>query len=394
MGLGSSLKKIGKKVISAPLEMTGIPALGEAFKPPPLPDAPDYQSAAEATAAGNLANMQAQTAANRPDEFTPYGSKTWEVDPNDPNRWTSNVNLSPESQGLFDLGQQTQMGLGELGQGAIGRVGEAISDPFSIEGEAPSFQGPGGELGSFGQNRQRVMDAMMSRVGTDIGRDRERKQAQLVAQGIPVGSEAYNREMEQLDRQMTDARQQAEINATQQAGQEYGADILGRQQTGREGMDVFGTGTDARNQAIKEAMLKRSLPLSELSSVMSGSQPMMPEFQPYGQQGAVAGPDYLGAAGAKSQYDLAGYNADVAGQNALMGGLFSLGGAAMMSDIRLKHNIERIGELKSGIPVYNYSYLGEDHTRTGVMAQEVLQVIPDAVIEIGGYYAVDYRKLH
>lgn len=41
------------------------------------PAAPDYSGAAKETAAGNLANLRAQTTANRVDTFTPYGSLTY-----------------------------------------------------------------------------------------------------------------------------------------------------------------------------------------------------------------------------------------------------------------------------------------------------------------------------
>jgi len=95
-------------------------------------------------------------------------------------------------------------------------------------------------------------------------------------------------------------------------------------------------------------------------------------------------------------------NAQNAANNAMTQGLFSLGGAALMSDIRTKENIEVIGVAKNGLTVYKYEYRNEfkDHELAGsgvyygYMAQEVEQVYPYAVITLNdGYKVVDYGLL-
>lgn len=278
------------------------------------PKAPDYTSAAQATAAGDLQNARYATEANRPDIYTPLGSQTWAQDPSNPDKWTGTQALNPEAQKAFDLNQQMQTGLGELGNQAIGSVGDLFNTTYQTPGELPQYQDPG----TYGDNRQRVMDAMLQRVDTDIGRDRDTTRAQLVAQGIPVGSEAYQRQMEQIDRKQTDARQQAEIAAQQQATQEYGAQLAGSQQQ-------FGAGTQNYQQAIKDALLERQTPLNEISAFRTGSQVQQPQFQSYGQQQYTGGPDLLGAATAQYNANLGGYNAEQAGSNNLMSGLFGLG---------------------------------------------------------------------
>jgi len=166
---------------------------------------------------------------------------------------------------------------------------------------------------------------MLSRVDTDIGRDRESKSAELISRGIPIGSEAYQREMEQLDRKQTDARQQAEIAATRQATQEYGADIAGRGQMGREGMADFTTGMDIHQQNVSDALLERSTPLNELSSLRSGAQVNLPSMPQYGQQQFTGGPDVMGAAQQGYAADIGNYNVDQAQMNNLWGGLVDIG---------------------------------------------------------------------
>jgi hypothetical protein len=80
-------------------------------------------------------------------------------------------------------------------------------------------------------------------------------------------------------------------------------------------------------------------------------------------------------------------------------GLGSLG-YTPFSDVDLKENIKKIGELEPGINWYTWDWndkgkaLGaESEPAEGVLAQEVLEVKPDAVIVQDGYYAVDYSKV-
>ena len=70
------------------------------------------------------------------------------------------------------------------------------------------------------------------------------------------------------------------------------------------------------------------------------------------------------------------------------------------SDVDLKENIKKIGELEPGINWYTWDWndkgkaLGaEAEPNEGVLAQEVLEVKPNAVIVQDGYYAVDYSKV-
>jgi hypothetical protein len=107
----------------------------------------------------------------------------------------------------------------------------------------------------------------------------------------------------------------------------------------------------------------------------------------------------MGAAGLTGQAALANANAENAQRNATMQGLFSLGGSAMMSDIRTKENIKHLGYLPNGLPFYEFEYkpefksFGGEGKHVGVMAQEVEQVLPHAVIEINGYKVVNYGAL-
>lgn len=63
------------------------------------------------------------------------------------------------------------------------------------------------------------------------------------------------------------------------------------------------------------------------------------------------------------------------------------------SDIRVKRDIEHIGELPSGLPVYRFKYIWGDEDHIGVMAQEAVERFPDAVAEFDGVLHVDYSRI-
>jgi Chaperone of endosialidase len=70
------------------------------------------------------------------------------------------------------------------------------------------------------------------------------------------------------------------------------------------------------------------------------------------------------------------------------------GGGGRRSDIALKHDIVLLGHLASGLGYYRFAYNGSDKAYVGVMAQEVQQVMPDAVTRgSDGYLRVYYEKL-
>ena len=57
----------------------------------------------------------------------------------------------------------------------------------------------------------------------------------------------------------------------------------------------------------------------------------------------------------------------------------------------MKQDIAQVGALFDGTPVYRYRYIGQRPFQIGLMAQDVERHTPDAVTEINGYKAVDYR---
>ena len=337
-----------------------------ASAPPP----PDYAGAARETAEGNLDAARANIAANRVNQYTPYGSLEYQVSGEDKfgnPMWKATQSLAPAQQQLLDYQNKASLGLGELTGKGLGYVSNMLDNPFDVS-----------QLPSTGFNpSQTYQDAYMQRLAPQIQQGREKLEQQLANQGIQLGSEAYDRAMRNQAQRENDL-------------------LLGATTQG------FGVGQQARQSALQEQAYLRNEPLNTLSAVRTGSQVQGPSFVNSAQQATTAGPDILGATQMGYNAQLAASNAQNAANNAMTSGLFSLGGAALMSDIRTKENIKAVGWLPNGLPVYEYEYKAEfkDHplaghgTHTGVMAQEVEVMYPNAVITLhDGYKAVDYGKL-
>ena len=337
-----------------------------ASAPPP----PDYAGAAKETAAGNLEAARANIAANRVNQYTPYGSLEYEVSGEDKfgnPMWKATQSLAPAQQQLLDYQNKASLGLGELTGKGLGYVSNMLDNPFDVS-----------QLPSTGINpSQSYQDAYMQRLAPQLQQGRERLEQQLANQGIQLGSEAYDRAMSNQAQRENDL-------------------LLGATTQG------FGVGQQARQSALQEQAYLRNEPLNTLSAVRTGAQVQGPTFVNPAMQANTAGPDILGATQMGYNAQMGAANAQNAANNAMTQGLFSLGGAALMSDIRTKENIEVIGVAKNGLTVYKYEYKNEfkDHELAGsgvyygYMAQEVEQVYPYAVRTLNdGYKVVDYGLL-
>jgi hypothetical protein len=151
----------------------------------------------------------------------------------------------------------------------------------------------------------------------------------------------------------------------------------------------------AVQQALAQQAAIRSLPINEISALLSGGQVTVPQFQGYSGVTIAPAPVFqAGQAQDAAAMQRYGIQANQAASN--MGGLFnlagSLGSAALLSDRRLKSNIVRLGTHPLGIGIYAYDIFGE--RQLGVMADEVEQVKPEAVLtHSSGFKMVNYGAL-
>ncbi|MCB1842563.1 MAG: hypothetical protein KDI09_06335, partial [Halioglobus sp.] len=67
---------------------------------------------------------------------------------------------------------------------------------------------------------------------------------------------------------------------------------------------------------------------------------------------------------------------------------------ANASDVRLKTDITVVGRADNGLPLYHFRYIGGQTLYEGVMAQDVLDYMPAAVVPMeDGFLAVNYQML-
>ena len=67
-------------------------------------------------------------------------------------------------------------------------------------------------------------------------------------------------------------------------------------------------------------------------------------------------------------------------------------GMGLFSDIRLKENIKRTGVSSSGIPIYEFNYIGNSARYSGAMAQDLLGT-DSVVMHDSGFYMVNYDSI-
>lgn len=358
---------------------------------PKPPAAPDPGKTAAAQGAANVDTAIAQAFLNMTGSNSPYGSISYTPTGNTMTvgsgkdqrtipQYTQNTTLSPEQQRQFDLQSQISESALGLGQRQIGSIDSALSSPFKIQGQTPLPS-------DYSQDRQNIEDKLYQgytrRFDDQFGRQEEQLRTRLANQGLNQGSEAYSNAFKDFDYGRNDAYQGAASAATQQAGAEQSR--------------LFGLDLTGRQQGIQEQVLERSQPVNELAALLGTSGGVqMPNFTANAPQTGIAGTDITGPTMANYQAQLGAYNQGQANKSALMGDLFGLGGtlgaAWILSDRRAKENIEKVGKLNNGLPVYLYNYKGDDTPQIGVMAQDVEKENPEAVAHIGGTKVVNYQE--
>ena len=340
--------------------------------------------------------------------------------------WTATQSLSPEQQEILNYQNQTSIGLGKLAGQGLGYVEDMLNTPFDTSrlAELQSRVSPAdmqrltgqanlGQMGeaerqlragqapnlqtSIGQNAgmegwDRASNLLMQRLDPQLERQSERLDAQLAAQGIPMGSEAYTRAKQDLAMQQNDARTQAQLQAQGiqqnlfgqelQAGQFGNQAMLGQNQAQLANLGFTNQATQqdfanqlagmgfnnqqiqqmyqnqqaqqqannaiaqqeyanrmgganlsnqARQQGLQEQAYLRNEPLNTLSAVRTGSQVTGPQFVNSFNQATTQGPDLLGAQQMNYNAQMGAYNAQQAGQNSMTSGLMGLAGAGVMA---------------------------------------------------------------
>lgn len=260
-------------------------------KPAQVPTPPSASNLAEDQMKASKDAAVMQFGMNAVNQNTPFGNLTYNqvgTWGDGTPRYEANVSLSPEEQGIYS-------GLTDLTMGQMGRVGETLEQPFELGNEA---------------TEQRLYDLGAARLDPAFGRRRDAMESKLYNQGVMPGTEAYREAMAELGRQENDAYNQLVL-------------------TGRD-------------QAVQESMLERNQPLNELGA-LSGmrvggvNQPNFvntpstsiatPNVADYEMAAYQYGP--LAQYEADEDYRMRQWQADEQNRQAMLGGIFGLGGAAL-----------------------------------------------------------------
>lgn len=172
---------------------------------------------------------------------------------------------------------------------------QELSQPLDTSG-LPGMPGGPSITQNLQDTQKAIYDQQMGYLQPQEALASEQLDSQLANSGATVGSAAWNNEKDQLARSQTFANQQA-ANAA----------ITGGEQ---EQANLFGLGT----QALQNQIASRAAPINEYNS-LSGSP---------GATANAQTPDISGAFGQQFQGQLAGYNANVASNNANTGAAGSL----------------------------------------------------------------------
>lgn len=248
------------------------------------PAAPNPIETANAQAASNVKTSTTQQQLNMVDQTNPYGNQsytqsgTWA---DGTPKYSMNTTLSApeqrnqEQQWEFDNLSNT------LGINQTKKLTGILDQPFKLDNAATE-----GRLMELGRKR---LDPILQERNAAL-------ESKLYNQGVMPGTEAYTRAMRADTEGQNDA---------------YNQLLLG-----------------GRAQANTELTAERNQPINEITALMSGGQVNQPQFGNTPQT-SVANTDVAGITQQAYENSLIPWKQKNAQQQAMMGGLFSLGGAAL-----------------------------------------------------------------
>jgi hypothetical protein len=320
---------------------------------PPKPPDPKQTSAAQtgtsvSTAIANA--MMGNVNQNTPDGSLNY-SQTGSYKFTDPyTKQTYEIPTFTATQSLSDIGQQTkdqtdqaQLNLGKIANNQSAFLNDYLGKPVDLNTETEN----------------KIDELGRARLDPQFAREEESMRTNLINRGIREGSPAFTAAMSNFSQGKNDAYNSLYLNG--------------------------------RAQGAQEALAQRNQPINEITALLSGSQVSQPNFVNPNMP-TIPTTDNAGIINQNYQQKLAAWQQQQQSMGGLMGGLFSLGSSLIMSDRRVKEDIHKVGKTGDGQPIYTYRYKGSPMLQMGLMAQDVEQRDPDAIVEIGGVKHVDYGK--
>ncbi len=192
--------------------------------------------------------------------------------------------------------------------------------------------------------------------------------ASLANKGITIGSEAYSRAMNNLQNTQNNALNQALFQSVL-AGQNAYSNSL------NDTINAANFSNNAQSNYINQL-------LQALQKSYSGYDIAMNKYNIQNNANQRI-----------AQNSLANANAQTDSGNQFLQSAAKAAALTLASDRRLKENIKAVGKLNNGLTVYCFNYKGSNISQIGLIAQEVQEVNPEAVIEgDDGFLRVRYDQ--
>lgn len=340
---------------------------------PDVPTPHDPAATAQQQQTYNLDTAAAAQAASSTNQINPYGSLTYQQTGTGPGGlplYTATTKLSPEQQAILNALQSNQLTAGT-------QAGKVLS---GADYGGPNAMKVGDATSGITKD---MLDKQVAYLKPTFDHQETALDTKMRNQGLAPGNPAYDHAMDEL-----------------------------RTSQGRQ---VTGFLSTAEPAAFSQALQTYNLPLDTAAKELALSQPgSVGQNLVNAPQATVQPANYTGAVASADQAAMQAYQAQVAQQNAMMSGLFGLGGTALgglmkggglgmfggaggagmaaLSDRNAKEGIVRVGQLDNGLPVYLYRYKSGGAPMIGIMADEVSEVHPGAIIRHEGLDYVDYAK--
>lgn len=334
------------RLLGAGLSALGVIAAGHGNGS--APQYPDPYQTAQAQLNANIQAANYSAGLNRVNQVGPYGSLTYTRTPGQngqPDTWTANYALDPAQQRLLDMSNSRAATIGGTAGALAGNSQGLLSqtyDPHSNDIQrdvnmsgVPGMIG-GNQLASDLQTQRNALYQQQSAyLDPQFQNQQHDLQVQLQNQGInqTTAPDAYNRAMDEFNRQRTFAYQQAMNNAITGGGQEqsrlFNIGLASNQNAYNQALNNAQFHNSAQQQNANEILAQRQQTMNELMGLNSMSQPTLPQFGT-SPQVSVGAPDIASLINNQFNAQMGGYNAKVAGNNQLTSGLFNLGSALLM----------------------------------------------------------------
>lgn len=283
---------------------------------PSPPPAPDPTTEANAQTASNQQTALYNFGLNNPDTYTPLGNLTYSTDTSNPNQpsSTANITLSPAEQQILQQNQSNITQQGQVANTALQGVQNQFNTPYNLTGNVPQTPSQQDLMGNLQNTQNALYGEQTQYLDPQFQQGQQQLESQLANQGIPQGSQAYTTAMNNFALQKQQAYSNANMNAIS-GGTAAQAQLAN-------------TGLANQAQAAQLYNQQYSAPLANYNSLMTGTQPSMPQFNALNPSSA-APTNVLGAYNQAYQGQLNAYNAQTGAANSSMSGLFGLGGSAL-----------------------------------------------------------------